>query len=139
MSYSTGIEALAQAIAAFSGYRDPGSDLFHANNPGGLRATSPEHAKDYDDNRVFRSFLDGWQALMHDIEVKLTRPDSRAQLNPTEHTLPDLARFFVFHTKNKQIVDRYSRRLAHSWAEFLRKALKDPEINKNTKLERFLK
>lgn len=139
MSYSKGIEALAQAIAAFSGYRDPGSDLFQANNPGGLKASSPDHARDFDDNRVFRSFLDGWQALLHDVEVKLTRPDSRAKLEPNEHVLVDLARCFVFHTSNKTILERYSRKMANAWAEFLRKALQDPEINQNTKLERFLK
>lgn len=139
MSYSKGIEALARAIAAFNGSQDPGSDLFHANNPGGLIATSPDHLEDWENNRIFRSFLDGWQALLHDLEVKLTRPDSRAQLNPQEDTLVDLAKCFVRYATHLGVRTKVGNSQAKKWAEFLRKALKDPDITHDTKLERFLK
>lgn len=118
------IEALAEAIMAYSGYR-PGSALWLARNPGGLKAYSPLHKKDEHGNRVFASLLDGMQALVFDVALKVSGK-SKNKLTP-KHTLADLA---ASYGKSPFEGD--------SWAKFLRKALDKADINRKTPLSYFL-
>lgn len=115
------LEAFAEAISHFSGYNDPTSALYKARNPGGLRPMKPEHPHDELGNRVFKSMLDGMQALIFDLEVKLG-----GRLAPTA-TINDLAA-------------SYGRKAteAQAWVRFIRQALKDDTINARTQISKFL-
>lgn len=122
METSKGVEALAEAIIAYSGYLEPGSALYRARNPGGLPATAFKHKRDEDGNRVFKSLLDGLRALLYHVDMKLS---SDSRLTP-QSTLTDFAVAFGCNKLEAML-----------WAKFLSKALQD-EITHTTKLERFL-
>lgn len=107
----------------YSGYQ-PGSALWTARNPGALKAYSPKHEKDEHGNRVFSSILDGLQALVFDLKLKLAG-NSKARLRPT-NTLGDLA-----------VTYGQSSVAADAWAKFLRKALDHTELNRKTPLSYF--
>lgn len=117
-TYSRRIEALAEAIAKFSGYCDPTSELHELRNPGNLR--------NVDGIRRYRSFMDGYQSLLHDLQVKLSgRSDSRLT---GDSTLEDLARA---RKENAPAV------IARQWALFLRAALKQPDLTNKVQLNFF--
>ncbi len=118
------LEALAEAIMKYSGYLEPSSELHAARNPGGLKATSMKHKHNELGQRTFNSFIDGVQALLFDLRVKLAG-ESWASLSD-ESTLKDLALSYS-HPANT----------ATTWAKFLRAALKDETISAETKLEYF--
>lgn len=117
------LEILAEAIAHYSGYQ-PGSPLFAARNPGGLKAYSPKHQKDEHGNRVFNSLLDGLQALIYDVELKVAGKSS-ARLTP-QSTLADLAAAYG-----------QPATAGDAWAKFLRKACGDSGLNRRTPLSFF--
>lgn len=119
------LEAFAEAIAETSGYRNPEGDLYAARNPGGLPAVSSSHLKDVNGNRVFNSVLDGIQALIFDIEVKMSGK-SKARLQPT-NTLADFAVAFG-----------QPATAAQPWAKFVRRALRDGSVTHKTTLSHFL-
>lgn len=119
------LEAIAEAIADTSGYRTPDSPLYAARNPGGLAAFSPAHPRDVNSRRVFTSVLDGMQALMFDIEVKMAGR-SRANLQPNS-TLADFAVAFG-----------QPATAAQAWAKFIRRALHDEAVTHKTMLSYFL-
>jgi hypothetical protein len=119
----TYLEALAEAVATYSGYFDPASPLYAARNPGGLKA-SGRQAADSKGNRTFRSVIDGYQALFYDVELKVSGR-SRARLLPTS-TLIDLSIAY-----NLPILT------ATAWARFLRKALNDTTLSAHTPLSHF--
>jgi hypothetical protein len=112
------LEMLAEAIAHVSGYA-PGSPLYKARNPGGLRPTSEKHQRDEHGNRVFRSVLDGYQSLLFDLDIKI-----KGRLS-ADSTLRDLA------------VAYHQELAAKPWARFLKAALHDDTINPNTLLKDF--
>lgn len=114
------LEALAEAIAHVSGYGNPAHPLYVARNPGGLRPTSEKHARDEHGNRVFRSMLDGMQALLFDLNIKV-----KGRLS-ADSTLLDLA--IAYHQQSA----------AKAWARFLKAALHDENINPSTPLKSFL-
>ena len=114
------LEALAEAIAHVSGYHQPDNPLYAARNPGALRPSSEKHARDSHGNRVFRSVLDGMQALLFDLEIKVN-----GRLSPGS-TLADLA------------VAYHQQMAAKAWARFLKSALHDDSINPNTPLDKLL-
>lgn len=118
------IEGLAEAIIAYSSYIDPGSDLHAARNPGGLKALGMIQARDDKGNRVFRSVLDGLQALLFDITLKISG-ESRAKLKPTA-TLTDLALAYNLPATTAQ-----------AWSRFLRKSLRNDSLTANTPLSYF--
>jgi hypothetical protein len=120
------IETLADAIVAYSGYNEPGSDLYLARNPGGLKAIGIIQARDEKGNRTFRSVIDGYQALYYDLELKVTGK-SRAKLKP-EDTLVDLAGSYNLPAT-----------VAVVWSKWLKKAAKDDTISSRTPLSYFLK
>ncbi len=126
MAYTRKLEALAEAIAKMSGYVNPDSPAHAARNPGDLEALSVEHPKDVRGRRVFRSFLDGYQALLHDLQVKLSGK-SRSGLTP-QSTLVDLA---------KARGEAFPLITSRSWAAFLRPALGDQAITNQTQLSYF--
>lgn len=113
------LELLAEAIAHVSGYQ-PGSPLYEARNPGGLRAISEKHARDVHGNRIFKSVLDGWQALIFDVDIKVNGRLSEGS------TLADLA--LAYHRQTA----------AKAWARFLKAAVQDDTISPNTVLKQFL-
>jgi len=63
-------EALADAIAASNGSTDPGSRFYKLRNPGQLKAFIPRHIRDERGFRIFDSHIDGYRALLHDLDVK---------------------------------------------------------------------
>src|SRR4051812_43054657 len=105
------VEAIAEAISHYSGYHEPTSPLYRARNPLGLRPLKPEHPFDEFGNRVFRSILDGMQAAIFDLEVKMG-----GRLGPSS-TLADLATAY-----GKKPTE------AQAWSRFLRAALDDTTI-----------
>jgi hypothetical protein len=113
-------EIIAETISHYSGY-EPGSPLYKARNPIGLRPMKPEHPFDELGNRIFKSVLDGWQSAIFDITVKMG-----GRLAPT-CTLTDLA-------------TAYGRKPteAQAWAKQLRIALEDSTISARTEISRFL-
>ena len=119
------LEALAEAVVAYSGYLQPDSALHAARNPGGLKALGATQSRDDKGNRTFRSVLDGYQALLYDVELKATGK-SRAQLRP-DQSLIDLSAAY-----NLPITT------ASAWSRFLRQALSDSSISAKTPLSYFL-
>lgn len=117
------LEAVSEAVAAYSGYFEAGSPLYDARNPGGLKALAGQPS-DGKGNRTFRSVIDGYQALFYDIDLKVTGK-SRAQLKP-ESTLIDLSNSYGLPIAT-----------ATAWSRFLRKALHDLEIKSSTPLSYF--
>lgn len=117
------LEALAEAICAYSGYSDPASPLYAARNPGGLKSVGSQ-PNDEKGNRTFRSVIDGLQATFYDVELKVSGR-SRAKLKP-DSTLIDLSTSY-----NLPILT------ATAWARFLRKALNDQTISAHTPLSYF--
>jgi len=118
------LEAVAEALIKTSGYHVPEGKLYQTRNPGGLLAYSPAQQRDEEGMRVFNSVLDGFQALLFDVGLKL-EGKSRAHLRP-DQTLTDFAAAY-----NQPLA-------AQAWAAFLRKALHDPNITHKTKIEFFL-
>jgi len=119
------LEAIAEAIAETSGYKIPDGPLYAARNPGGLKAISPAHAKNEHGHRTFSSVLDGLQALLFDIEVKMTGR-AKIKLQPTS-TLSDFAVAFG-----------QPATAAQAWSKFLRRALHDDKITHKTTIQYFL-
>ena len=118
MVTSRKVEALAEAIAKFSSYQDPASELHSLRNPGGL--------SNADGLRSYRSFMDGYQSLLHDLQVKLSgRSDSRLT---GESTLEDLAR--ARKEASPAVISR-------QWALFLRAALHQPDLSNKLQLKFF--
>lgn len=121
-AYSRAIEALTEAIARTTGYADPSSPLYLARNPCGLKAVLPDQLRDANNNRVYASFLDGWQSALHDIDVKLSGR-SHSKLSPAS-SISDLA-------------THYHISVARPLVLFLRAALRDPSIAPSTPLSYF--
>ena len=117
-------EALAEAVAHVSGYQIPGSPLYVARNPGGLKAYMGK-AANAEGQRLFSSVIDGLQSLIYDTQLKLGGM-SRACLQPSD-TLQDFA---ASHGQPTTAADAY--------AKFLRRALNDDSIHKKLELRYFL-
>ena len=119
------IEALSEAVVHYSGYREPGSPLHIARNPGGLKAHTQRHARDEHGNRIFTSVLDGMQALIFDTHLKVTG-ESSAKLKPTD----TLVGFAAAHNQPSTVASAY--------VKFLRKAMKDDSLSAKMPLSYFL-
>jgi hypothetical protein len=119
------LEALAEAISHVSGYTDPSSPVYRARNPGALKPRDERHTRDEHGFRVFNSVLDGMQALMRDLEIKLG-VDGPGRLS-ADSTLSDLATAY-----GRQIAE------AKAWANFLKRALDDESISPRTAIKRFI-
>ena len=82
------LDALAEAIMAYSGYRDPESVLYQARNPGALKAHASTVLRDLDNYRVFSCFKAGFDALLSDLKSKCSGT-SHTSLT-TQSSLKDL-------------------------------------------------
>ena len=118
------IEAVAEAIVKTSGYWNADNPIYDARNPGGLLAFSPTQTRDANGYRIFASSLDGMQALLYDVQLKLNGK-SRSKLAP-KNTLADFAASCGLPNA------------AVAWSAFLRKALHDAEIRPTTPISHFL-
>ncbi len=119
------LEVLAEAIANYNGYDEADSEAYQARNPGCLRAFSPKHLLTPSGLRIFKSFLDGYQAFLFDLAIKC-QGKSRSKLTG-DSTLKDLMRVY-----------KYPESMARYVAKFCRKALRDDTIREDTKLSYFL-
>lgn len=113
----TPFDALVDAIVNSSGYRVPGSPTHKARNPGGLKAFGVK-TRDVDNYRVFKSDIDGLQALKFDVQLKITGK-SRVKCE----TLADLAVAYNAPIK--------------SWVAFLKQALGDQTLSAKSPLTIF--
>lgn len=122
------VEALVDAIGKIKGVGDPSSDAYKLRNPLLIKsfAKPGKHETDAEGRRVFSSWLSGYKAAGFDAELKLSG-NSRAGLKPTD-TLTNI--LGVYNIKElggiKAVV------------LFLRKALEDESISKDTNLSYFL-
>ena len=66
------LEALADAIAFYYLAHDPATAAYQNRNPGMLRAISLKHARDENGYRLFNAYIDGYQALLYDLQLKVS-------------------------------------------------------------------
>jgi hypothetical protein len=123
------IEALVDAFAKLNGaFNDPESEAYNLRNPLMIKSYGlpGKHQIDGQGRRVFDSMLSGYRAGLFDLEIKLSGK-SRAKLSPDDK-LENLLRVYGITELGgvKQIVN------------FLRRALKDQEIQAVTPLRYFL-
>lgn len=119
------LEALADSILNSVGYRDPSHRTYAARNPGRLRAFLPHQAKDVDGMRIFDKHINGYAALLFDLEVKCTGK-SRTGLTP-DSPLKELLYTLDFM---ETAVDKP--------VSFLRRALNNEQLSAETPLSYFL-
>jgi hypothetical protein len=119
------LEVLADSIMLRSGYLDPLDHLYVLRNPGGLKAHSDKHTKDDKGYRVFEKHIDGYRALIYDLEVKC-KGNSNCGLK-SNSPLKELA--YVFDLKDGDI---------RNMLKHLRKALGFETLSENTPLMFFL-
>lgn len=120
------MEALAEAIAHYTGYQNPESSLYVGRNPLGLKAFNQKHEKDADNRRVFRSLMQGWQSGLFDLSVKCNGKSADKRLKPTA-TLLDLMLSYG-----------WQETMADYVAKWLKRALKDNSVSRHTTLAYFL-
>jgi hypothetical protein len=118
------IEALAEGIAKYSGYHNPEHEAYRTRNPLALRAVSLRHPKLDSGIRVFRSVLDGMQAGIMDLRLKCSGA-SRSRL--TEHST-------ITHL---MLAYGFPETMADPVAKYVRRALNDTTVTKNTELGYF--
>jgi hypothetical protein len=123
------IEALVDAIAHLKGsLSNPDSELYQIRNPLGLPSFSRPGKNEIDDQgrRVFSSSLAGMRACLFDAEIKI-KGTSRAGVK-ADDKLENLLRVYgVTETLGQTQV-----------IKFLKRALKNQEISRQTPLSWFL-
>jgi hypothetical protein len=119
------LEALADAISFYHNSHDPSSPAYQNRNPGMLKAISLKHARDENGFRLFNAFIDGYQALLYDLQLKVTGK-SFAKLPPNAN-INDLMRAYG-HT-GALVGERITK--------FVRKALQISDIHATTPLAFF--
>jgi hypothetical protein len=122
------VEALVDAIGKIKGVGDPTSDAYKLRNPLLIKsfAKPGKHETDAEGRRVFTSWLSGFKASLFDAELKLSG-NSRAGLKPTDTLTNILGVYGVKELGGIKAV-----------VLFLRKALDDETISKETPLTYFL-
>lgn len=121
------IEAIVDAIAKRNRIEVPSSLAYQLRSPLLIKsfARPGQHVLDEEGRRVFPSLLSGYKASVYDMELKV-RGLSRAGLKPTDKVRNLLG---VYGIKDYMEVD--------SIVSFLRFALKDMSISKDTPLSYF--
>jgi hypothetical protein len=121
------VEAIVDAISRLNGIGNPETDCYHLRNPLLIRsfARPGKHETDEKGRRVFTSLLSGYKAALYDCELKLSG-NSRAGLKP-EDTLTNL--LGVYGIKEPGGISNI--------VSFLRRALNDQNISKDTPLTYF--
>ena len=121
------IEVIVDAISRVNGANDPESECYQLRNPLLIRsfARPGKHETDEKGRRVFTSWLSGYKAALYDCELKISG-NSRAGLKP-EDTLTNLLGVYGIKELGgiKNVVS------------FIRRALKDEAISKDTPLSFF--
>src|SRR5271169_2963604 len=121
------LEHLVNAIARLNGMLDPESNCYRLKNPLMLKsyALPGKHEIDEVGVRVFQSILNGYKAAMFDIDLKASGK-SRANAGPAS-TLEVFLK--CYDIKTSAAVDHI--------VSFLRRALSDQNISKNTLMNYF--
>lgn len=110
------LEVLADAIMRYNGYVEGSGTAYDNRNPGLLRSFSPRQLCDENGYRLFSSFIDGYQALLYDLFIKLEgksnsklKPDDNLKALMRVYGYPEsMARFvakFVNRALDEQLVD----------------------------------
>jgi hypothetical protein len=122
------VEAIVDVLGKLNGMSNPESEAYALRNPLLIRsfARPGKHETDEQGRRVFSSLLSGYKAALFDATLKI-EGKSRAGLKPTD-TLTNLLGVYGI----KEIVG------INSVVQFLRRALKDSNIDKTTPLSYFM-
>lgn len=122
------VEALVDAIAKRNRIEVPSSLAYQLRSPLLIKsfAKPGKHVLDPEGRRIFPSLLSGYKASVYDMELKV-RGQSRAGLKPTDKLKNLLG---VYGIKDYIEVD--------SIVSFLRHALKDSTISRDTSLSYFV-
>lgn len=122
------IEAIVDAVGKLNGIHNPDSVAYLLRNPLLIKsfAKPGKHETTEEGIRRFTSLLSGYKAATYDLDLKLTGK-SRAGLKAGD-TLTNL--LGVYGIKELLAVDNV--------VSFLRRALKDPIINRTTPLTYFV-
>jgi hypothetical protein len=123
------IEALVDSISALKGWGNPESLCYRLRNPLLLRsfARAGKHEITEEGYRIFTSGLAGYKSCCFDVDLKINGA-SRAGLKPETSTLVNLAG--VYDLKEILATTQIVR--------YLRRALQDDKITKDTPLSYFL-
>lgn len=119
------MEALADAIMEFSGYRDRTSTAYLVRNPGALKARMVRQAQTHGGLRVFASHKDGYEALLTDLRIKCGGRSSDGILNTAP--LAELVRLMLGKEEATRSVLR-----------FVRHSLSDDQLSDTTPISYFL-
>lgn len=121
-------EALVDAVGFLFGMHIPGSLAYQLRSPLLIKsfAKPGKHILDAEGRRVFPSLLSGYKASVYDMGLKVTG-QSRAGLKPTDRLRNLLG---VYGIKDLPDVDKV--------VTFLRYALKDQSISRDTPLSYFI-
>lgn len=122
------LEHVVNAIARLNGMLDPSSKAYQLRNPLLLFsfAMPGKHEVNSEGLRVFQSVLNGYKASMFDIELKASGK-SRANAGPSS----SLEHFLKCYGIN-------STAAADNVIAFLRRALSDENITRNTPMSYFM-
>jgi hypothetical protein len=124
----TRLAALVGAFANINGAFDPKSDAFQLQNPLMLKAFSPNHERDEKGNRIFKSFVSGYDNGVIDVKIKCSGQSFYAKkgLGPAS-PLSDLVCLYGNPSSATRTI-----------VNFLRHALKDDNIPQGINLGWFL-
>ena len=120
------LEALADAVAGLNDWMNPASDAYQLRNPGLLRAFTLRHLADESGRRRFPSLVDGYQALVSDLQIKCSGM-SRSKLKRDSHIVNLLVKGFCQPPASEEYV-----------LCFLREALPGYNVTPETPLKFFL-
>jgi hypothetical protein len=122
------VEAIVDALGKVNGMSNPLSEAYNLRNPLLIRsfARPGKHETDESGKRIFSSLLSGYKAGLFDVSLKI-EGKSRAGLKPTD-TLTNL--LGVYNIKELGGI--------HTIVSFLRQALKDQSISRDTPLSYFM-
>lgn len=120
------IEALADAVASLNSWQDPETDAYRLRNPGLLRTFTLRHPADELGRRIFTSMIDGYGALLFDLQTKCSGR-SRSKLKKFSTIEELLVRGFSQPSNSLELV-----------LCFLQKALPTEHVSKTTQLEYFV-
>ena len=122
------IESIVDVLGKLNGMGDPSSDAYALRNPLLMRsfARPGKHETDDSGRRVFTSLLSGYKAAVFDVTLKI-EGKSRAGLKPTD-TVTNLMGVYGIRELGG----------VAAAVKFLKVALKDPEISKDTPLSYFM-
>lgn len=122
------VEALVDAIAQFNSAEDPGSEAYLLRNPLLLKsfARPGKHEIDEQGRRIFTSWVSGYRAAVFDLELKVGGK-SRAGVKPEDPLSRLLATYGIKDPGGVSVA-----------VSFLRRALGDSEIKRDTPVSYFL-